>query len=196
MSEDERLRRQQYKRNRKKWIIIQAVALALVTVFALTSFLVYDRMNRTYYIEYTEKGNVDYRVNLKENSFFEDDHVGPNQSYVSSLIENVDANFNYKLQMDNASVGFEYSYWIDAKLVISNKDTVSISLPRDRKPIERKIELFPFSYAPINTDEPIGRAVFLCGDEIIGETELYANHSVAKKEYKKSLWEGLSSIFK
>ncbi len=84
---------------------------------------------------------------------------------------------------------------IENYAVISNKDTVSISLPRDRKPIERKIELFPFSYAPINTDEPIGRAVFLCGDEIIGETELYANHSVAKKEYKKSLWEGLSSIF-
>ena len=148
MSEDEKLRRQQYKRNRKKWIIIQAVALALVTVFALTSFLVYDRMNRTYYIEYTEKGNVDYRVNLKENSFFDEDYVGPNQSYVSSLIENVDANFNYKLQMDNASVGFEYSYWIDAKLVISNKDTgdtiyapVYELMPEIKKSVEGKDSL-------------------------------------------------------
>lgn len=123
MSEDERLRRQEYKRNRKKWILIQSIALALILAFALTSFLVYNKMNETYYIEYTESGNVDYKVNLKENDFFEEDHLGPNQSYVSSLIENIVADFNYKLQMDHAGVGFDYSYWVDAKLVISNKDS-------------------------------------------------------------------------
>ena len=68
MSEAERLRRQEYKRNRKKWILIQTVALILVGAFALTFFIVYDRMNRTYYIEYTESGKVDYKVNLKENN--------------------------------------------------------------------------------------------------------------------------------
>ena len=36
MSEAERLRRQEYKRNRKKWILIQTVALILVGAFALT----------------------------------------------------------------------------------------------------------------------------------------------------------------
>ena len=71
MSEDERKQRQEYKRKRKKWILIQAIALILVATFALTFFVVYDRMNRTYYIEYTENGSVDYKVNLKENNVFE-----------------------------------------------------------------------------------------------------------------------------
>ena len=123
MSEAERLRRQEYKRNRKKLILIQTVALILVGAFALTFFMVYDRMNRTYYIEYTENGAVDYKVNLKENNFFEENSVGAGSSYVASLIENIGADFKYKLAIDNASVGFDYSYWVDAQLIVANKDT-------------------------------------------------------------------------
>ena len=123
MSEDERKRRQEYKRNRKKWIIIQTIALALVAAFALTFFVVYDRMNRTYYIEYTEKGTVDYEVNLKDNNFFEEDSVGAGQSYVASLIDDIVADFKYDLQIDNDNVEFEYIYSVDAQLIIANKDT-------------------------------------------------------------------------
>ena len=123
MSEDERKRRQEYKRKRKKWILIQTVALILVAAFALTFFVVYDRMNRTYYIEYTENGNVDYKVNLKENNFFDEDSVGAGQSYVASLIENIVADFKYNLEIDNESVEFEYIYSVDAQLIIANKDT-------------------------------------------------------------------------
>ena len=123
MSEDERKRRQEYKRKRKKWILIQTVALILVAAFALTFFVVYDRMNRTYYIEYTENGSVDYKVNLKENNFFEEDSVGAGQSYVASLIENIVADFKYNLQIDNENVEFEYVYSVDAQLIIANKDT-------------------------------------------------------------------------
>ena len=123
MSEAERLQRQEYKRNRKKWILIQAIALILVGAFALTFFMVYDRMNRTYYIEYTEKGSADYDVNLKENNFFEDDSVGAGHSYVASLIENIVAKFRYDLAIDNASVGFDYTYKVDAQLIVASKDT-------------------------------------------------------------------------
>ena len=123
MSEDERKQRQEYKRKRKKWILIQAIALILVATFALTFFVVYDRMNRTYYIEYTENGSVDYKVNLKENNFFEENSVGAGQSYVASLIENIVADFKYNLQIDNDSVEFEYVYSVDAQLIIANKDT-------------------------------------------------------------------------
>ena len=123
MSEDERLRRQEYKRNRKKWMLIQGIALAIVLAVALTSFLVYDRMNQTYYIEYTEGGSVDYKVHLKENSFFDKDYVGAGQSYVASLIDNINASFKYKLQIDDANVSFDYIYWVEAQLIVANKDS-------------------------------------------------------------------------
>ena len=123
MSEAERLRRQEYKRNRKKWMLVQAIALAVVVAMAFAGFAVYERMNRTYYIEYTENGSIDYKVYLNENEFFEEDYVGMNQSYVSGLIKNVTADFVYKLNMDAENVGFDYSYKIDAQMIIANKST-------------------------------------------------------------------------
>ena len=52
MSEFEKLQRLEYKKNRKKWIGIHALAIAIALVIALASFAVFDGMNRTYYIEY------------------------------------------------------------------------------------------------------------------------------------------------
>lgn len=123
MSEAEIKRRQDYKRNRKKWILIQAVALAVVCIIALGSFFVYDRMNRTYYIEYTENGSVDYKVQYENNGFFEEEWIGSGQSYVTSLVKGLTADFNYTLNMDTANVGFDYTYGITAQLIVSDKDT-------------------------------------------------------------------------
>jgi len=123
MSEVEIKKRQDYKRNRKKWILIQAVALTVVVVIALGSFLVFERMNRTYYIEYTENGGVDYSVQYKNNNFFEEEWIGSGQSYVTSLINGMKADFKYVLAMDAINVGFDYTYDITAQLIVSDKDT-------------------------------------------------------------------------
>ena len=123
MSEAERLRRQEYKRNRKKWIFIQVIALALVLVIALSCFAVYHRMNRTYFIEYTENANLDYKVFLKDNEFYDEEYIGSGHSYVSSLIEKVNADFVYKLDLNAEKVKFDYTYKVYAQLIIANTDT-------------------------------------------------------------------------
>lgn len=122
MSELEIQRRQEYKRNRKKWMLIQLVAIALLVTFALGSFLVYNRMNRTYQIEYTENSNIDYMVQYTENDFFPDEWLEKDQSYISSLVSNIEADFWYDLCMATADLGFDYQYKIDAKLLIASKD--------------------------------------------------------------------------
>ena len=123
MSENEILRRQEYKRNRKKWILIQTIALALVVVIALGSFLVYDRMNQTYYIEYTESSAIDYRVQYQENNFFQDPWLGKDQAYISFLIENILADFHYEMTMATANVGFDYTYKVTARMEVADKSS-------------------------------------------------------------------------
>lgn len=123
MSENEKLRRQQYKRNRKKWILIQSIALVVALIIALSFYIVYDRLSRTYYIKYTEGGAVNYKVNLKENNFFEEDYVDQGHSYISKLIKNITADFSYDIDIDTAAVNFDYTYRVDAQVIIANKDS-------------------------------------------------------------------------
>ena len=123
MSEIEIKRRQDYKRNRKKWILVQSIVLAVVCAIALTSFIVYDRMNRTYYVEYTENSSVNYKVQYVPNNFFDKEYIGSGQSYVTSLVNAVEARFDYRLDMDRANVGFDYTYSVEAQLVVADKST-------------------------------------------------------------------------
>lgn len=123
MSELEIRQRKEYKQNRKKWIIIQAIAIALVAVIALGSFLIYDRMNRTYYIEYTENSRIDYTIRYKENDYFEEDTIGPGKEYITSLIDGMTAVFSYDMNMGVTNVGFDYSYTIEATLLVADKDS-------------------------------------------------------------------------
>ena len=123
MSEAERKKRQDYKANRKKWILIQAIALAVLCVIALGSYYLFDKMSEEYFIEYTENGSIDYKVQYKENSFFEEDWIDAGQSYVSSLVNGIDTTFKYKLNMGASNVAFDYSYDVIAQLVISDKKT-------------------------------------------------------------------------
>ena len=80
MSESEIKKRESYKRNRKRWIIIQAIAIIVAVVIALGSLFVYNKMNSTYYIEYAEQGKVDYKVHYENNAFFEDEWMDAGQS--------------------------------------------------------------------------------------------------------------------
>ena len=121
MSEKEIKRRQEYKQNRKRWLIVQAVALVVAVAIALCSFLVYNQMNKTYYIEYTESSSIDYQVKYRDNEFFADSTLGANQAYITPLIERIFADFHYEMRMGVSNVEFDYAYSINAKMVVADK---------------------------------------------------------------------------
>lgn len=123
MSEFEILRRKEYKRNRKKWLFIQIVAAIVLAAVALSSFVVYNRMNRTYYVSYTEDSQIDYRVHYVANDFFEQEWIEKDRSYISSLIDGITADLSYRMKVASADMRFAYQYQIDQKLLIASKDT-------------------------------------------------------------------------
>ena len=126
MSEAERKRRQDYKENRLKWIIIQIAAICLIAIIAIGSLIVYDNMNRMYYINYTESGNTSYKVhnkNYETDEFLNEEWFSGESSYISSNVDYILSNFKYDLFMGADNVGFDYKYSVVAYLVITDTTT-------------------------------------------------------------------------
>ena len=130
MSEAERRRRLNYKRNRKKWIFAGTVALLTVTLLMAIFSFTYYQLDKTFFIEYTEQGDVDYEVELKPNSFYDELTRPSGETYVSTLIDKVNADFTYEMQMAADKVDFNYSYYIIAELKILDKDGQQIFSPK------------------------------------------------------------------
>ncbi len=72
-------------------------------------------------ITYTEKGNVDYKVYLKKNVFYDKPFLNKDMVYVASLIDKIVINYNYDFNVDQAS-DIEYKYNIVAKLFITSQN--------------------------------------------------------------------------
>ena len=129
MSEAERKRREEYRKKRKRWLLIQAIVLAVVSIALIVCFALFRHLNETVYITYRETSAVDYKVGLKENDFYLDENgeklewLDKDQAYVASLIDSVSADFSYSLDMDVKNVDYEYSYKIVAQLLIMDDNT-------------------------------------------------------------------------
>jgi hypothetical protein len=121
MSEAEKRRRQAYRQGRKKWIQIELLVLAGLLLFAAIFSILYRVFNRATYIPYMEQSEVDYRVLLKENDFYDEPYAEEGKAYVTALIDRVETDFAYEMLMGSDNVSFEYAYRVDAVLQITDK---------------------------------------------------------------------------
>jgi len=122
MSEAEKRRRFYYKQNRNKWLSIGAMVLAGILLLTVIFTAIFFSLNKTTFISYTENGNVEYLVFLKENDVFPNNYLPQDQMYVTALIDHVWLNFTYDLRMAQAAQ-YSYTYSADAKIVIKDRST-------------------------------------------------------------------------
>ena len=118
MSDEERLRRDEYLKARKGKIIWRLIIIAFVSLIAIISSITYFKTDSRFYINYDETSEVDYKVYLKENDFYEDPYLDKGQVYVASLIDHIETDFVYEMEMETENVNFAYSYRMDAQLEI------------------------------------------------------------------------------
>ena len=70
-------------------------------------------------IPYTQKNNIDYKVYLNKNEFYEQDYLEMNKAYIASLIKYIDINYKYLFQINDFSY-IDFDYEILADLIIEN----------------------------------------------------------------------------
>ena len=97
------------------YLLISLSFLILSLIFIAKSFSVSNAND----VNYQENSNLDYKVYLKENDFYESKYLGKNMVYVASLIDKINIDFNYLFKIDkNSNINFNYE--VVGKLVITD----------------------------------------------------------------------------
>lgn len=112
--------------------------IIIIFIIALSFFLIYIERNKNYYVTYSENSNIDYKVHLKDNEFFEKDYLGTNKQYIASLIEDINATFEYNLSLDENEVDYKYVYRIEADVNVKQKDTNNSLFNKTETILEQK----------------------------------------------------------
>ncbi len=94
--------------------------IGLVIFFLLASLALTFKSN--YKLHYSENSNLDYTVNLKDNSFgMKPITKSDDKEIISSLVDTIDAKFSYNFK-SNENLGLEYSYYVKASVQVDNSE--------------------------------------------------------------------------
>ena len=96
-------------------IVLTFMLMLIGSYYLIKSINVLSVLN----VNYREKSNLDYKVYLKNNEFYDSEYLGKGMSYVASLIDKITADFNYTFDIDKES-NIDFDYDITAELVISD----------------------------------------------------------------------------
>lgn len=103
----------------RKWFIymmIPTLVMLVLTLFVLKGSMYSDKES---VVNYNETGDIDYKVYLKDNSFYSDKYLGKDMQYVASLIDRININYKFDMKTDN-NLNFNYKYNIKADLLITD----------------------------------------------------------------------------
>ncbi len=130
MSELEKRQRDEYQKNRQKWIFIQMIVAAALVLATILTFIPYTVLNNNTYVYYAEDGKADTKVYLESNEFYKPDkgygegYLDTDHAYVAALVNQVVTEFKYGLKLDTAKdVEYKYSYNIDAIVNVIDRDS-------------------------------------------------------------------------
>ena len=87
-------------------IFIFFLVFLIIGIFFLNIGL---NSKKTISLKYQESNNIDYKVYLKENNFFDDEYMLPGKTYITSLIDHIEVDFDYNIGF-NDTIDADYKY--------------------------------------------------------------------------------------
>lgn len=121
---DKEEKQQRNQKNKKSSINKIIKYCFLFLVFAIFGTLLLNkslRFNNQKVIQYREKSNLDYKVYLLKNDFYDKDYLDKDMLYVASLIDKININFDYLFESDEKE-NIDFTYNVVAKLSITNSN--------------------------------------------------------------------------
>ena len=113
--------------------IIFIALLCVSLYYAFSSFAII----KSHTVNYSEASDIDYKVYIKENDFYESDYLDKNMSYISTLIKDIDATFNYDFKINEKS-NVKFNYDIVGTLLIQDSTGKNTFYQKDYTLLEEK----------------------------------------------------------
>ncbi len=105
------------KNKTKKEIGLITVGAIIVLMIAMLLCFKSIKSKEEYVMHYSDSSELDYNVYLKKNDFYTTPYLPKDRVYVSTLIDYVDASFNYDFDVVE-DINLGYKYYISAKVVV------------------------------------------------------------------------------
>lgn len=94
-------------------MIFTGSIIILVSCFVLVFFIKLFIINEVDHLSYDEKVTPDYKVNLKDNDYYEVKTLPSGMNYIASLVDNISVYFKYKFEATDV-IDYNTTYYIEA----------------------------------------------------------------------------------
>ncbi len=159
----------------KRWLVymlMPTLIMLVLTVLVLKGSM-YTKEESI--IGYNEVGNIDYKVFLKENNYYQEEYLEKNMQYIASIIKDINTTFTYEMHSEE-KMEYTYTYKVSADLIISD--------PNDNNKVLYKRP----SVLVKDTKEQVTGSSFRVDKDVIINYDEYNNYVNAfKKEYALSI---------
>lgn len=111
------------QRRRKKSVQEYLAKAIILSVLIIVLLSIYVKNSNISKICYKESSDVDYKVYLKENEFYEKKYSSKDNQYIASLIDYIVADFSYDLEIYESDIKYDYRYRLEAEVNVEEKTT-------------------------------------------------------------------------
>lgn len=107
------------------------IFLFISLMIGFSSYLIKSiRYETEKYIKYQEKSHLDYKVYLKENTFYDEPYLGKNMIYVANLIDKVSVDYKYIFDIEE-NIDMIFNYSIVGNMVIADESGNNIYFEKE-----------------------------------------------------------------
>lgn len=103
------------KNNHIKRQLILILFFLLLLFLGIVCLLIGYNNKKVVSLKYRENNNIDYKVYLKDNEYFDSDYIDKGKTYITSLIDHIHIDYKYNIDYDQ-EVKANYKYKVVAQI--------------------------------------------------------------------------------
>lgn len=107
--------------------IIMLIELIVIFIFSfMNSFIINNKL----FVNYKEHSDIDYKIYLKDTTFYEKEYLEKDMAYVASLIDRIYIDYSYIFNVDEKS-SIDFKHFVKAKIILSSQQNSKVFFEKE-----------------------------------------------------------------